>query len=68
MAHSPKDEHKAKLDHARWRVNFRRSLLQAHRQAPTGSADWTRKVQEFEEDLKRAEQELSDLEREGPSF
>jgi hypothetical protein len=58
--------HEERLMHARWRVNFRRSLLDAHNFTPRNGIDWSRKEQELLLDLKRAMQQLSDLEDAGP--
>jgi hypothetical protein len=66
MFFTSKQIHEERLQHARWRISFRRSLLDAHYFTPRNDMDWSRKEQELLSDLNRAMQQLSDLEAGGP--
>ncbi|HSI63650.1 MAG TPA: hypothetical protein VLE43_11045 [Candidatus Saccharimonadia bacterium] len=48
------------FDHARWRVEFLRSLVQMHQTSPKrGSESWTQEEVEFTQRLEAAEKELA---------
>lgn len=48
------------FDHARWRVQFVRSLVQMHQTSPKrGSTSWTQEEADFAQRLEAAEAELA---------
>jgi hypothetical protein len=60
---TPQQRHERNVDHARWRVGFRKSLLTAHQQTPSASNEWALKQREHVTDLERALADLAKLER-----
>ena len=51
----------ANLEHARWSVAFRQSLLEAHRASPRSDAAWLEKDAELSKWLQAAQAELASL-------
>ena len=63
MPLTPEQQHQEKLSHARWRVNFRRSLLEMHRGTGTTEQERLKREQELLGDLEEAMRELDKLEK-----
>jgi hypothetical protein len=52
---------KRDAEHARWRVGFQQSLLDAHRMMPTRGEGWNTKLDYYVKQLQEAEDELARL-------
>jgi hypothetical protein len=62
---SPETQTEQNLEHARWMVRFRRSLLDIHRRSDSrGTEEWRRQERQHLEDLNDAEAELARFEEE----
>jgi hypothetical protein len=61
----PEERHKLNLEHARWRVSFLLSLLEAHRKFSSRRDDaWARKEAGYLRQLSNAQGEIERLVRE----
>lgn len=61
MSHTSAERLTANLEHARWSVAFRQSLLEAHRASPRADPAWREKDAELSKWLDSARAELARL-------
>jgi hypothetical protein len=62
MPPAPEQRLQESLAQAKWRVDFRRSLLDSHRLTPRVGTEWARREQDLLFDLERARNQLRALE------
>jgi hypothetical protein len=51
------------LDHAQWRVNFRRSVLETHKAIPRNDEEWRKRERQLEIDLDAAIRDLVEIKK-----